>query len=60
MLAALGLLHMRVKRMISEELGGDYEPNVSVCGVGSCGVTGALTTVFFLPGALVGHGCVNG
>jgi hypothetical protein len=28
-LAALGLLHMRVKCMIPEELGGDYEPAVS-------------------------------
>jgi hypothetical protein len=28
-LAALGLLHMRVKCVIPEELGGDYEPAVS-------------------------------
>lgn len=55
-LVALGLLHMRVKFVIAKELGGDYGPQVSACGVGSCGVTGALTAVFFLPGALVGHG----
>jgi hypothetical protein len=30
-LAALGLLHMKVKCVIPEELGGDYEPAVSVC-----------------------------
>jgi hypothetical protein len=53
-------LHMRVKFVIAKELGGDYGPQVSACGVGSCGVTGALTTVFLLPGALVGHGRVIG
>jgi hypothetical protein len=35
-LAALGLLHMRVKCVIPEELGGDYEPAVSVCLPGAC------------------------
>jgi hypothetical protein len=35
-LAALGLLHMRVKCVIPEELGGDYEPAVSVCVPGTC------------------------
>ena len=30
-LAALGLLHMKVKCVIPEELGGDYEPEVSAC-----------------------------
>jgi hypothetical protein len=29
-LAALGLLHMRVKCVIPEEMGGDYQPAVSV------------------------------
>jgi hypothetical protein len=36
LLVALGLLHMRVKCVIPEELGGDYEPAVSVCGPGVC------------------------
>lgn len=31
-LAVLGLLHMRVKCMIPEELGGDYTPEVSAIG----------------------------
>ena len=35
-LAALGLLHMRVKCVIPEELGGDYEPAVSACVPGTC------------------------
>ena len=35
-LAAMGLLHMRVKCVILEELGGDYEPAVSVCVPGTC------------------------
>ena len=35
-LAALGLLHMRLKCMILEELGGDYQPAVSACGAGVC------------------------
>ena len=35
-LAALGLLHMKVKCVIPEELGGDYEPAVSVCVPGTC------------------------
>ena len=30
-LAALGLYHVRVRCVIPEELGGDYEPAVSVC-----------------------------
>ena len=30
-LAALGLLHMRVKCVIPEDLGGDYEQAVSAC-----------------------------
>ena len=30
-LAALGLLHMKVQCVIPEELGGEYEPAVSVC-----------------------------
>jgi hypothetical protein len=29
LLVALGLLHMRVKCVILEELGGDYQPAVS-------------------------------
>jgi hypothetical protein len=29
-LAVLGLLHMRVKCVIPEEMGGDYQPAVSV------------------------------
>ena len=37
-LVALGLLHMRVKCVIPEELGGDYEPAVSVCVPGTCAV----------------------
>ena len=37
-LAALGLLHMRVKCVIPEELGGDYKPAVSVCVPGMCAV----------------------
>jgi len=40
-LVALGLLHMRVKCKIPEELGGDYEPTVSAC------VPGASIVVFF-------------
>ena len=35
-LAALGLRHMRVKCVIPEELGGNYEPAVSACGPGAC------------------------
>ena len=35
-LAALGLLHMMVKCVIPEELGGDYEPAVSTCVPGAC------------------------
>ena len=35
-LAALGLLHMRVKCVIPEELGGNYEPAVGTCGAGVC------------------------
>jgi hypothetical protein len=35
-LAALGLLHMRVKCVIPEELGGKYEPAVSACVPGTC------------------------
>jgi len=35
-LASLGLLHMRVKCVIPEELGGDYEPAVSVCATRAC------------------------
>jgi hypothetical protein len=35
-LAALGLLHMRVKCVIPEELGGNYEPAVSACVSGTC------------------------
>jgi hypothetical protein len=35
-LAALGLLHMRVRCVIPEELGGYYEPAVSACVPGSC------------------------
>jgi len=35
-LVALGLLHMRVKCVIAEELGGDYEPAVSACVPGTC------------------------
>ena len=35
-LAALGLLHMRVKCVITEELGGDYETAVSACVPGTC------------------------
>ena len=38
MLMALGLLHMRVKCVIAEELGGDYEPAVSECVPGKCAV----------------------
>ena len=34
LLAALGLLHMRVKCVIPEELGGDYQPAVSEEGSG--------------------------
>ncbi len=37
-LVALGLLHMRVKCMIPEELGGDYEPAVSARLPGMCAV----------------------
>ena len=36
MLAVLGLLHMRVKCVIPEELGGEYEPAVSACVPGTC------------------------
>ena len=35
-LAALGLLHLRVKCVIPEELGGDYEQAVSACVPGMC------------------------
>ena len=35
-LAALGLLHLRVKCVIPEELGGDYEPAVSAYAPGTC------------------------
>ena len=35
-LASLGLLHMRVKCVIPEELGGDYEPAVSACATRTC------------------------
>ena len=35
-LVALGLLHMRVKSVIPEELGGNYEPAVSACVLGTC------------------------
>ena len=35
-LALLGLLHMWVKCVIPEELGGDYEPAVSACVLGTC------------------------
>ena len=35
-LAVLGLLHMRVKCVIPEELGGDYEPAVSAFVPGTC------------------------
>ena len=38
LLAALGLLHMRVKCVIPEELGGDYQPAVSAWGPGVCAV----------------------
>jgi hypothetical protein len=37
-LAALGLLHLRVKCVIPEELGGDYYPAVSACVPGPCAV----------------------
>jgi hypothetical protein len=33
-LTMLGLLHLRVKCVIPEELGGNYQPVVSVCGPG--------------------------
>jgi len=33
-LAVLDLLHMRVKCVIPEELGGDYQPVVSTCMAG--------------------------
>ena len=56
MLVAMGLLHMRVKCMIPEELGGSYEPQVSACGVGTCVVGIVLTAVSLLQGALVWHG----
>jgi hypothetical protein len=35
-LASLGLLHMRVKCVIPEELGGNYEPAVSACATRAC------------------------
>ena len=35
-LAALGLYHVRVRCVIPEELGGDYEPAVSACVPGTC------------------------
>jgi hypothetical protein len=55
MLMALGLLHMRVKCVIPEELGGDYESQVSACGVGMCMVCIVLTVMPLLPSPLVGH-----
>lgn len=44
-LAALGLLHMRVKCVISAEMGEDYLPQVSACGLGACVVGVVLTAV---------------
>jgi len=35
-LSALGLLHIRVKCMIPEEFGGNYEPAMSACVPGPC------------------------
>ena len=46
-LVALGLLHMRVKCVIPKELGGNYEPKVSTCGVVSCVVDVAVTAMSF-------------
>ena len=56
LLVALGLLHMRVKCVIPEELGGHYKPEVSPRGIGVCIVGAALIIVTFLPGAVGGHG----
>jgi len=50
-LVVLGLLHMRVKCVIPEELGGDYQP-ARVRGV-CC--RRFLTVRTYVPGALVGH-----
>jgi hypothetical protein len=55
-LVVLGLMHMRVKCVIPEELGGDYEPEVSTCGAGVCDAGSMLIVVTVLPGAVVGHG----
>ena len=55
-LAALVLLHMRVKCVIPEELGGDYESQVSECGRGVCIVGAAQTAVTVLPDDVLGHG----
>ncbi len=55
-LASLGLLHMRVKCVIPEELGGDYEPAVSARVPGDVRRGGSLTGAVVFIAALVGHG----
>jgi len=55
-LALLGVLHMRMKFVIPEELGGDYEPAVSACVPGTFAAVFLLTGAVDVIGSLEGHG----